>query len=141
MMMIGKVMIVTILIAISPVLIAQTCYQVYNKDQKLIWAKTKPPFDISGPPFHVEYEASRVRGERLLVTRTNECYLPEELEAKQAKISAKIEAERAEQEAFLYRRAMRKQQERTEQLNRYKEELNECEAMGLHCTITAPLKR
>ena len=83
---------ITTLILTSPTLTAQTCYQLYNKDEKLIWANSKPPFDLSAPPLSAEYQAARVRGERLLITQTNECGLPEELEAIRAQRAADADA-------------------------------------------------
>ncbi len=139
--MIGKMIIITTLLLTSPTLTAQTCYQLYNKDQKIIWAKSKPPFDLSGPPFGAEYQASRARGEHLISYTTDECRLPEEAEAMRTQEAAASVAKSSGMAVTGLIRGMEIKERREKELKSIKEELNECEAMGLHCTMTIPSRR
>jgi len=122
--MIGKMIIITTLLLTSPTLTAQTCYQIYNKDQELIWAKSEPPFDLSAPPLSAEYQASRARGERLLVTQTDECRLPVS-EAMRTQEAAAAVAKSSGIAVTAIRRGMEKQERREQEIESYKQELND----------------
>jgi hypothetical protein len=56
---------------------ADICYQHYDKNGQLIDSGRKPPFDISGPPLSLEYQAARDRGEYIVIAPSNSCSSPD----------------------------------------------------------------
>lgn len=122
--MIRKTFVMITLLLTSAALMAQTaenCYQLYDKDKKLIWAKREPPFDISSPPLSAEYQASNSRGERLLITQTAKCGSQEEFE-NEYEIYMNVAR------AIVYGREAEKRK-------KFQKYLKECKEMGVPCII------
>ena len=122
--MIGKTIFTITLLLTSPTLIAQSCYQIYNKDQKVIWARSEPPFDLSAPPLSAEYQASRDRGERLVVTQTGDCSLPTSEAMRNQEAAASV-ARSSEIAVTASRRGMEKIERRNQEREYQKQELDD----------------
>ena len=70
-----KLCVFAVAISIVPIMAssADICYQHYDKNNQLIAAGWKPPFDISSPPLSPEYQAARDRGEYVIIAPGNNC--------------------------------------------------------------------
>lgn len=53
---------------------AVECYVLKSADGRTLFNKSRPPFDLSYPPFSPEYQAARARGEHLIIIPDSECF-------------------------------------------------------------------
>lgn len=52
---------------------SELCYWHYDKNSQPISIGRKPPFDMSSPPLSQEHQAARDRGERVIVSPSDNC--------------------------------------------------------------------
>jgi hypothetical protein len=61
-------------LAACPQAQAESCYRLKDAHGKIVYQSETPPFDLSYPPFSKAYEASRARGESLIIEEGAECF-------------------------------------------------------------------
>lgn len=68
-----KLLLATLLI---PTIANATCYNLFDKNNNLVYSNSSPPFDLSGPPDSPAYAQAKAKGIRLQITPT--CTLTED---------------------------------------------------------------
>jgi len=74
MMMIKSAGLAFALLAVACPASAERCHVLKSAQGETLYSSEIPPFDLSYPPYSRAYEASRSRGEHLIITADSGCF-------------------------------------------------------------------